>query len=90
MRFYIVYHIKGNRSPNDTIIEIPNADIDHYCATHPGYQVYKGRAQWKWTGRNIGVLKERIADSHPSLLSKHLAKTLVMADIVLYSVQQLV
>ncbi len=81
MKFYVVYHIKGNFSPSDIILEIPAGDMDHHRDFRPGYQGHHGRAQWKWTERNIGVVKERIAAIHMPLAGH---------DIVLYSVRQIV
>ncbi len=81
MKLYIVYNIKGNRSPSDIILEIPDGDIDHHRSLRPGFQGCHGQAQWKWTEHNIGVVKKKMADGPPPLY---------MAEIVLYSVQQMV
>ncbi|KKM89186.1 hypothetical protein LCGC14_1251240 [marine sediment metagenome] len=81
MKLYVVYHIKGNKASNDIILEIPDEDIDHHRSIRPGYQGCHGQAQWKWTERNIDVVKERITESEKGLL---------VSEIVLYSVQQIV
>lgn len=90
MRLYVVYNIKGNCSPDDIILEITDEDMDHHRDTRPGYIGRHGRAQWKWTGRNIGIVKERIVASHPSLGCRYLSESQVIAEVVLYSVQQIV
>ncbi len=84
MKLYIVYHIKGNFNPSDMILQVPDGDVDHRHSIRPGYQGFHGQAQWKWTERNIDVVKERIVASSPALSYKP------MDHIVLCSVQQLV
>lgn len=84
MKFYVVYHIKGNFSPSDIILEIPDGDMDHHRSIRPGYQGRHGQAQWKWTERNIGVVKKEIAAGSPALSYKP------MDHIILYSVRQII